>query len=183
MNENVFETNENTVNTDCALKKPVAQSFCRLLLKAHCHQWWYLIQGNTCSIYLFIFASGASVCVCAPVHVDACLCVCVWILVEEGSAWALSCCCRGTAVALAAAALCKCNYRADAVWHPNWGTLTVFYDFGLSVFVCISFCHQILPHPGEAFSLRQDATGNNIAFLLANFEILGSLAFHTFVSV
>jgi len=37
----------------------------------------------------------------------------------------------------------------------------------------------MLPHPGEAFSLRQDAKGNNIAFLLANFEILSCLAFHT----
>ncbi len=55
---------------------------CRLLLKAHCHPWWYLIQGNMCSICLFIFASGVSICV----HLS--MWMCVWILVKgQSSLW------------------------------------------------------------------------------------------------
>lgn len=114
---------------------------CRLLLKAHCHPWWHLIQGNMCSICLYIFASGVSICV----HLS--MWMCVWILVKGAvESLALSCCCRGTAVALATTALCKCNYRADTVWHPNWGTLTVFM-----ILVCLllfaSVCPQMSPRP------------------------------------
>ncbi len=95
-----------------------------------------------CSICLFIFASGVSICVCTC----PCGCLCVCESWSRGqSSLALSCCCRGSAVVLATAALCKCNYRADTVWHPNWGTLTVFYDFGMSAFVCISLSPNVTP--------------------------------------
>ncbi len=92
--------------------------------------------------YMFIYFCFWCEYMCAPVHVDVC------VNPGQGAveSLALSCCCRDTAVALATAALCKYNYRADTVWHPNWGTLTVFM-----ILVCLllfaSVCHQMSPRP------------------------------------